>query len=139
MKTGSRQAVLTYAAEKWQTMPDYPFEEDFVTAVLRHSDSRKWYGIIINVSYAKLGIPKEGNTDILNLKCDPIISGALIAEGKALPAYHMNKEHWISILLDSSITMDELAFLIDMSYRLVDQKGRKSSSSFTISLVSSRI
>lgn len=124
MKTGSRQAVLTYAAEKWQTMPDYPFEEDFVTAVLRHSDSRKWYGIIINVSYAKLGIPKEGNTDILNLKCDPIISGALIAEGKALPAYHMNKEKWISILLDNSVPMPDIVPLIDISYALTDKKKK---------------
>ena len=124
MKTGSRQAVLTYAAEKWQTVPDYPFEEDFVTAVLRHSDSRKWYGIIINVSYAKLSISKEGNTDILNLKCDPIISGALIAEGKALPAYHMNKEKWISVLLDGSVDSDKIKWLAELSFELTSRKKK---------------
>ncbi len=125
MKMGSRQEVLGYAMEKWQTMLDYPFEEDFVTAVLRHSDSRKWYGIIINVGYRKLGIPKEGNTDILNLKCDPIISGGLIAEGKALPAYHMNKEKWISILLDDSVPMTDIEPLMDISYMLTDKKKKR--------------
>ena len=37
----------------------------------------------------------------------------------------MNKEHWISLRLDSGITMDELGFLVDMSFRLVNRAGKK--------------
>lgn len=125
MKMGNRQEVLSYCTERFGTIADYPFEEDFVTAVLRHSHSRKWYGIVINVSYLKLGIEKAGNTDILNLKCDPIISGGLIIEGKAMPAYHMNKEKWISILLDESVPMSDIEPLIDISYALTNNKKKR--------------
>jgi predicted DNA-binding protein (MmcQ/YjbR family) len=40
-------------------------------------------------------------------------------------AYHMNKEHWISVLLDGSVSEEEIAFLINMSYTLVDKNNRK--------------
>ena len=48
----------------------------------------------------------------------------LIDHQRIFRAYHMNKGHWISVLLDSAITMDELVFLVDLSYRLVDQRAK---------------
>ncbi len=35
-----------------------------------------------------------------------------------LPAYHMNKERWITIRLDGSVPEEEIKNLIDMSYHL---------------------
>jgi predicted DNA-binding protein (MmcQ/YjbR family) len=37
----------------------------------------------------------------------------------------MNKEHWISVLLDGSVSEEEITFLINMSYMLVDKKTKK--------------
>lgn len=35
-----------------------------------------------------------------------------------LPAYHMNKEHWITILLDGTVSKEKICELIDISYEL---------------------
>lgn len=34
------------------------------------------------------------------------------------PAYHMNKENWISILLDGTVSADEIKPLLELSYQL---------------------
>lgn len=34
------------------------------------------------------------------------------------PAYHMNKEQWISILLDDSVATEKIRNLISMSYEM---------------------
>lgn len=39
------------------------------------------------------------------------------------PAYHMNKKHWLTILLNGSIDDDEIYNLLDMSYEMT--KGKK--------------
>ena len=35
------------------------------------------------------------------------------------PGYHMNKKHWITVVLDGSVPVGELARLIEQSWRLV--------------------
>ena len=35
-----------------------------------------------------------------------------------LPAYHMNKSHWISILLGGAVEAEEIKNLLEMSYEM---------------------
>lgn len=37
-----------------------------------------------------------------------------------LPGYHMNKRHWITILLDESVSEAKTLDFLDMSYDLID-------------------
>jgi predicted DNA-binding protein (MmcQ/YjbR family) len=39
-----------------------------------------------------------------------------------LPGYHMNKKHWFSVILDGSVSNDELFSRIDESYTLAKKK-----------------
>ena len=48
--------------------PDYPFDEDFETAVLRHADNRKWYAVAMKVSRRKFGGPCDEVIDVVNMK-----------------------------------------------------------------------
>ena len=63
--------------------------------------------------------------DIVNLKCDPILIGSLRAEPGFYPAYHMNKENWITAALDGSAPEDKLRLVLDMSYNATAPKLRK--------------
>ncbi len=56
----------------------------------------------------------------INLKCDPEESLDLQEKFSAVtPGYHMNKKHWITVLMDGSLP-DRLLFTwIDKSYNLV--------------------
>ena len=39
-----------------------------------------------------------------------------------VPAYHMNKLHWVSIILDGSMSDEEIRRLVHDSYRLTAPK-----------------
>lgn len=113
-----RKEILVYVKRKFNTDPDYPWVKHPNYAVLRHKDNRKWYGIIMNVSKKKLGIIGEENIEILNLKCEPELKGILRNHPSILPAYHMNKEYWITIILNSNFPEENIYNLIDLSYDL---------------------
>ncbi len=122
-----REQVLSFSLSLPQTAADQPFEEDFDTTVLRHTEDEKWFGLLMNVKKRRLGIDEEGSADILNLKIDPEDSYAVreLYSG-IIPAYHMNKRHWISVILDGRVPMDFCNMLIEKSYDLTKKRVRKS-------------
>ena len=60
---------------------------------------------------------------LLNVKCRPEHIGAMRAQAGILPAYHMSKEHWLSIELEQA---DDALIrqLIDDSFRLTQGKAK---------------
>ena len=46
--------------------------------------------------------------------------GALVQKDGFFRAYHMNKEKWISIVLDGTVPNEEIFALIDLSFELTD-------------------
>lgn len=114
----SRTEIFQYANKKYGTKPDYPWMKLPGYAVLRHSENTKLYGLIANVSRKKLQLDGDEIVDILNVKCDPILIGSLRMQDGILPAYHMNRFNWISILLDGSVDINMIYSLLDMSFEL---------------------
>ena len=112
----TRQEVFDYVRQRYGTEPDYPWMD--TNAVLRHADSKKWYAVILEVRRDKLGLNGSGMVDVLNVKCDPILIGSLRLKPGLHPAYHMNKDKWLTIRLDDSVSPAEIQDLIEMSYEL---------------------
>ncbi|WP_197682114.1 MmcQ/YjbR family DNA-binding protein [Phoenicibacter congonensis] len=73
---------------------------------------------MVEVNAKKLGLQEDKTVDALNIKCDPMMIGSLRMKEGFFPAYHMNKENWISILLDSTVSADEIKPLLELSYQL---------------------
>jgi predicted DNA-binding protein (MmcQ/YjbR family) len=121
MKRESRNAVmkkqefLSYCLETYGTSPDYPFDEDFETAVLRHVDTRKWYALAMKVSRRKFGQPGDEIVDVVNMKLPTEMIGSFGTEDGVHPAYHMNKLHWISVILPDA-PEDVVRFLLNVSF-----------------------
>ena len=112
-----RNEIFEYVKEKYNTIPEYLWSKFPLYAVLKHSNN-KWYGIIMNVPKEKIGLEGKKEIDIINVKCSPEMIGSLRMSKGFLPAYHMNKEHWITILLDGSVDKTKIKHLIDLSYDL---------------------
>ena len=53
------QAFINYCLNTYDTSPDYPFDEDSETAVLRHGENRKWYALVMRVSRRKFGFDTD--------------------------------------------------------------------------------
>lgn len=114
----------------WQDSPEY--------TVFRHVDNRKWFALFATVPYSTLAkqnphrfckltkVELEGLVDILNLKSDPDLIEEIIKTPGILPAYHMNKRHWITVLLDATCPPERIKSLIDLSYNLTAKKYHSS-------------
>jgi len=62
----------------------------------------------------------------ISLKCDPEHAEALRAMYRAVtPGYHLNKNHWNTVILDNSIPESELFQMIDDSYQLIVKRLKK--------------
>ena len=122
----TRREFEAFILDMYNVKADYPFEEDFETGVFRHEDSRKWFAIAMNIPYGKLGLLREGNVDVVNLKCAPeVIESIAGVEQGIYPAYHMNKTHWLTVALDGSCDNDTIAWLVSVSFDLTRGKLKK--------------
>ena len=117
----TKEEFFMLAASAYGTAPDYPFEEDFETAVLRHGDTRKWYAIVMRVSRSKFGLESDEVIDVVNLKLPLEMFGSFGASDGVYPAYHMNKLHWISVLLPD-VPTDVAHFLLNVSFEATKSK-----------------
>ena len=71
-------------------------------------------------------VAREENPLRLNVKSDPELSEHLRRAYEAIqPAYHMNKKHWNSIILNGSVPEEQIRSFIDDSYNLVVKGLRK--------------
>ncbi|MCD7802475.1 MAG: MmcQ/YjbR family DNA-binding protein [Clostridiales bacterium] len=95
---------------------DYPFEDTNWT-IIRHLENKKIFAMIFQ---------REGHIWI-NVKAEPV-SGDFWRQiyPAVVPAYHMNKQHWISIILDGSMEEEDILRLVQDSYDLTapKKKGR---------------
>lgn len=115
-----RDEILSYARERFGTEPDSPWDSEPTYAVLRHKKSKKWYGLIMDIPREKLGL-EGGRTDILNIKCDPVLIGSLILADGYFKAYHMSKEHWLTVILDGTVPLDSIIGLLEQSFELTSE------------------
>ena len=111
----TRQEVIDFCLLLDDTYEDYPFH-DFNWTVMRHRGNQKMFAAICE---------RMGNIWV-NVKCDPELAYMLrSAFESVVPAYHMNKWHWNSIILDGSIPTDEIKNMICDSYELTKPKRKK--------------
>lgn len=119
-----RQDVLTFASEQYGTEPEFLWASYPEYAVLRHRNG-KWYGIVMDVPREKVGLSGKDCVDILVVKCAPDMIGAFRQRDGFLPAYHMNRSHWLTVLLDGTVDRETIVSLLDMSYDLIEKGTKK--------------
>ncbi|ALS98947.1 MmcQ/YjbR family DNA-binding protein [Lacimicrobium alkaliphilum] len=100
-----------YLLSKPEAIEDFPFGPE--VAVYK----------IAGKMFATLGTEKgaDGKPEgRMNLKCEPT-QALMLREifSAVIPGYHMNKQHWNTVILDGSVPQGELKRMIDHSYALV--------------------
>ena len=116
------KVIFEFAEKKFGSKPEYLWKKYPNDAILRNINNKKWYAVIMDVSPTKLGLHGEKHIKIINLKCNTMIIGSLRERKGFFPAYHMNKEHWISVAVDDeSISDSEILDLVTFSYNVVDR------------------
>lgn len=111
----TKEEYLDFCANIGGADVDQPFDKDFESSVARHSDTKKWFAAIL----------KFKEQWVVNLKIDQMEAELLrkIYKG-VIPAYHMNKVHWISVILDSDVPREEIERLTMTSFENTDKRKK---------------
>ncbi len=113
MKT--REDVIKACLSLGDTYEDYPFHDENWTA-MRHTKNKKTFAFIF-ARQEKIWI---------NVKADSAAGQFWRKVFPAVvPAYHMNKTHWLSIILDGSMEEKEIIALLSDSFCLTAPKSGK--------------
>jgi len=111
-----REEIIEYIKEKYDVNPEYLWKDTPDAAIFRHKNNDKWFGLIMNVK----------GEEYLNIKTEPTYSELLRnSYDYIIPAYHMNKQHWNTIIISKKVDKQLLYELIEQSYELTRSKSRK--------------
>lgn len=115
--------VLRYVKERYNSTIVKPFKTNpdikaLVTA------KNKWYALFLDIEYNKLKKDSlvDSKVKIINLKHISSKISDITDNRNIFPAYHMNKNHWISVVLDNNIDIEYVKGLIELSYDLANNK-----------------
>ena len=101
---------------------EFPWEKYPGNGTFKCNENGKWFAALLTVAAGKLtGSADDETVEVINLKANPDEIPALTEIPGVFPAYHMNKTHWISVLLNDTLTDDQVFDLIRKSYRLVSE------------------
>jgi len=126
MNDSMRSEVTEYIKKKYKADPEYLWKRYPDYAVFRHSDNRKWFGIIMNISYEKIDSEKSGMVDILNVKLEDILMrDYLVSLDGYYPGYHISRGNWISIVLDGTVPFEAVCELIDIGFSATASKKKR--------------
>lgn len=121
----NKNDLKKYIESNYKVNADFPWKRSPEYMVFRHADNGKWFALVMDVPKAKLGLQGTELLDIVNVKCDPTLIGSYRMEQGFFPAYHMNKENWITIALDHNVSDEKIKLLLGMSYELTAPKRKK--------------
>ena len=121
-KMMNRNDLIKYLQQEYICDMDYPWEKYPEYIVIRRRDNQKWFAGIFTIRGQKVGLDTNEALDVVNLKCDLDLIPNLIRESGIFSAYHMNKQHWISVDIEWYEDIEKLKLIVDMIYRLVGKR-----------------
>jgi predicted DNA-binding protein (MmcQ/YjbR family) len=116
-----RAELLEIVEERYGMRPEFPWSRWPNYAVLRHPGNRKWFGVLMDVPADRLGLDGAEvgeKVEILNVKVDPDDVLVLRLADSIMPAYHMNKDNWVSVAIEGDIPGELVLDLLETSHRL---------------------
>ena len=144
-KSPSAKKIISYVKEKYDGELEFLWD-DYDGAVFRNKDNKKWYGVIMKVReksfvtstlkrmkidgmisdhplLSKKEFSDDDYIEVLDLHIDKEKSKEIIDYNTIFPGYHMNKESWITVILDKNTKLKETYKLLDDSYQMTVKSG----------------
>ena len=112
-KTDLARGIIAFAGSEWGEKPEFLWKNFPDYAVLRRKDTDKWYALVARLTADKVCGSKKDTIEVVNLRRTDGMSGP-----RFLPAYHMNKKTWTTIVLDGTVGAEELQKLLTESRKL---------------------
>ncbi|MBR4791805.1 MAG: MmcQ/YjbR family DNA-binding protein [Treponema sp.] len=98
--------------------PDFPWPDTPDYCVFR-CPNKKWFALVMKIKFRQLGLTGDEAVWVVNMKASQDAIPTLIDRKSIFPAWHMNKKHWITVLLTAATDFEKLCGLTQKSYELV--------------------
>ena len=121
LNSNMKLRLMEYCERKFGTEPEAPWEDSPDAYTFKTAKRNKWYALFMTIPYKSLGLVAKGTLDVVNIKLPPEKVLGLIDRVHFYPAYHMNKKHWITIVLDKEVDEPLVQQLLEESYGLVEK------------------
>lgn len=121
-KSEQAKEIIKYVKEKYGDDLEYLWKKFPNNAVWRNKNNKKWYGLLLVLTENKLRIESDKVIDIIDLRYQKEKIREIIDNKKIFEGYHMNKDNWITIILDGGTDIKDIYKLIDNSYELSIEK-----------------
>ena len=113
-----KDKFFDFAKTGFGATPDYPWDDSPDAAVFR-CPNNKWFALAMKIKYRQLGLTGDEEVWVVNLKAKPEDIPNITDKKTIFPAWHMNKKHWITVLLTAATSFENLCALTEQSYELV--------------------
>ena len=110
---------IAWIKSKFGAEPAYPWPDDAPYSFVFRCPNEKWFALVMRIKYRQLGLTGDENVWVVNMKADQNSIPNLVDHKSIFPAWHMNKKHWITILLTAATDFNKLCELTEKSYELV--------------------
>ncbi|MCH5276888.1 MAG: MmcQ/YjbR family DNA-binding protein [Desulfovibrionaceae bacterium] len=110
--------IIDYVRKKYGDELEFLWDKFPDNAIWRRKDNQKWYGLLLTISKEKLGLKSREMAEILDLRLNAELMADTVDHKKYFPGWHMNKKSWYTIILDRSVSTEEICQRMDQSYRL---------------------
>lgn len=115
------KSVITFIKDHYGDNLEFLWQKFPTNAIWRNQKNKKWYGAILKIPRSKLGLDSDEIVEILDLRFDKHAALDFAAnQPNIYPGYHMNKNNWITIVLDNSLKTEEIFSLIEKSYQIAE-------------------
>ena len=121
LNSNMKLRLMEYCKRNFGTEPEARWEDSPDAYTFKTAKRNKWYALFMTIPYKSLGLAAKGTLDVVNIKLPPEKVLDLIDRVHFYPAYHMNKKHWITIVLDKEVDEPLVQQLLDESYGLVEK------------------
>ncbi len=118
--TNQANRITELIFQEYHDLPEFPWENAKEHGVFRNPLNQKWYGLIMYINQNRLD-QNDRMVEILNIKLPKEKIPILLKRKGFYPAYHMNKKNWITILLDDTISDQEILDYLKESHRFTEQ------------------
>ena len=110
---------IAWIKSKFGAEPDYPWPDDAPYSFVFRCPNEKWFALVMRIKYRQLGLTGDEAVWVVNMKADQDSIPNLVDRKSIFPAWHMNKKHWITILLTAVTDFNKVCELTEKSYELV--------------------
>lgn len=122
VSTDTKKKFMEFVRKHFGVPGDNPFREESPDTMVFRTPEKSWFALVMTVSFKNLGFRSDAPVSVVNLKHRPEHIPEIVDNHRIFNAYHMNKKHWITVILSDNMDFDLLRELTEESYKLVTGK-----------------